>query len=176
MTAHGLGVAREAARQIGGAQSRTCPDQAAARLLARRSGWRSRSAGSNAGPRSAAIGTKSRRRQAMISEMSPSAFSCGTMPSVKPVSSTRCAFITSERRICSPPARSSTAPRSITALQASDGKGRGRRRRRGLDRARASASGVTRRPITRSPIVGLEAVDAHILRPAAGPKSAATGR
>jgi hypothetical protein len=74
MTAHGLGGAREAAREIGGAQHRTCPDQAA-RGLARRSGWWARSAESNAGPRSAATGTKSRKRQAMISEVSPSAFS-----------------------------------------------------------------------------------------------------
>src|SRR5271170_7961015 len=48
MTAHGLRVAREAARQIGGAQHRTCPAYAAARALARRSGWRSWSAESNA--------------------------------------------------------------------------------------------------------------------------------
>jgi hypothetical protein len=75
MTAHGLGVAREAARQLGGADHGTSPDQAAARELARRSGWRARRVESNAGPRSAATGTKSRRRQAMISEMSPSAFS-----------------------------------------------------------------------------------------------------
>src|SRR5271169_80460 len=85
MTAHGLRVAREAARQIASlADHGACPAYAAARALARRSGWRSRSAESNAGPRSAATGTKSRRRQAMISEVRPSAFSRGTMPSVKP--------------------------------------------------------------------------------------------
>ena len=41
--AHGLGIAREAARQIGGlADHGASRDQAAARALARRSGWRSR--------------------------------------------------------------------------------------------------------------------------------------
>ena len=82
VTAHGLGIAREAARQIGGcADHGSSRDQAAARALARSSGWRSRSAARIAGPRSSAVGTKSRRRQAMISEVRPSAFNCGTAPS-----------------------------------------------------------------------------------------------
>ena len=54
--------------------------QAAARGLARRSGWRSSNAARIAGPCSAA-GMKSRRRQAMISEVRPRAFNCGTAPS-----------------------------------------------------------------------------------------------
>jgi hypothetical protein len=43
MAAHGLGIARGAARQIGSlADHGTSRDQAAVRALARRSGWRSR--------------------------------------------------------------------------------------------------------------------------------------
>ena len=99
VAAHGLGIAREAARQIGGADHGASRGQAAARALARRRGWRSKIAPS-IGPRSSAVGTKSRRRQAMISEARPSAFHCGTAPSEKPVSSTRCAPVTSERRTC----------------------------------------------------------------------------
>ena len=57
VAAHGLGVAREAARQIGGlADHGASPDQAAARARAPRSGWRSRSAARIAGPRSSAVG------------------------------------------------------------------------------------------------------------------------
>src|SRR3984893_2726424 len=123
MAAHGLGIAREAARQIGGgADHGASRDQAAARALARSSGWRSKIAPSIAAPPLApgpVTGRNSRRRQAMISEVRPSALSCGTAPSEKPVSSTRCAPMISDRRICCPPARSSTAPRSMTALQAS---------------------------------------------------------
>ena len=89
MTAHRLGVAREAARQLGSARHRTCPDQAAARLLVRRIGCRSRSAAKIAGPQSGAVGTKSRSRQAMISETRPSAFNWPTMPPVKSVNSIR---------------------------------------------------------------------------------------
>src|SRR5882724_1453541 len=74
MTAHRLGIAREAARQIGSsADHGASRNQAAARALARRSGWRSRIAPRIAGPRSSAVGTKRRRRQAMISEMRPNA-------------------------------------------------------------------------------------------------------
>ena len=76
VAAHGLGIAREAARQIGGgADHGASRGQAAARTLARRSGWRSKIAPRIAGPRSSAVGTKSRRRQAMISEVRPSALS-----------------------------------------------------------------------------------------------------
>src|ERR1700756_1712131 len=51
VTAHGLGVAREAARQLGGcADHGSSPDQAAARGWARRSGWRSSNAARVAGP------------------------------------------------------------------------------------------------------------------------------
>ena len=82
VAAHGLGIARETARQIGG---ELITDHLAIRRQRGHwrasSGWRSRSAARIAGPRSSAAGTKSRRRQAMISEIRPSAFSCGTAPS-----------------------------------------------------------------------------------------------
>jgi hypothetical protein len=45
MTAHGLGIAREAAREIGSADHSASPDQAAAWLLACRRVWRPRIAG-----------------------------------------------------------------------------------------------------------------------------------
>src|ERR1700730_3562258 len=51
VAAHRLGIAREAARQIGGgADHGASRDKAAARALARRSGWRSKIAPSIAAP------------------------------------------------------------------------------------------------------------------------------
>jgi len=152
MAAHGLGIAREAARQIGsGADHGASRDQAAARAWARRSGWRSRIAARIAGPRSAAVGTKSRKRQAMISEVRPSALSCGTAPSEYPVSSTRCVLIHDKGaadlqpagKIEHGPAIDDGAPGLVMrkAGRAVDAEGL----------MGASASGVIRRPMTRSP-------------------------
>ena len=63
VAAHGLGIAREAARQIGGgADHGSSRDQAAARALARSSGWRSRSAARIA--RSAILGDRHEQAQA----------------------------------------------------------------------------------------------------------------
>ena len=120
VTAHGLGIAREAAREIGGSliigSSR---DHAAARVLARSSGWRSRSAARIAGPRSAAIGTNSRKRQAMISEVRPEGLQL--RHSTIGIAGEFDAMHAHHQRAADllSPARSSTAPRSSTAFQAS---------------------------------------------------------
>ena len=81
------------------------------------------------------------------------------MPSEKPVSSMRCAPMTRERRSCRPPARSSTAGRRA-ALQARPARGRGLRspsavRDPCLGRDKAADDALA--------IIGLEAVDAHVL-------------
>ena len=93
------------------------------------------------------VGMKRRRRQLMISEVSPSAFSRGTMPSVNPVSSSRCAFITRERRMPKPLSSRSEAPRSSTIASASFGA------TAGVSSPNASAThcAATRRPRMRSP-------------------------
>src|ERR1700730_1877435 len=75
MAAHRLRVAREAARQIASlADHDGSRDQAAARARVPMIGWRSKRAARIAGPRSGVAGRNSRRRQAMISEVRPSAF------------------------------------------------------------------------------------------------------
>ena len=178
MAAHGLGIAREAARQIAAAlitaHLRIRPRRG---LRAPSSGWRSRRAARIAGPRSSAVGTKSRRRQAMISETRPSAFSCGDRAVGKAGELDAAARSSrAQRRSCRPPARSSTAPRSRTALQASS-----RREGRGPVDAEALIDAVERLGRHEAAdhalaVIGLEAVDAHVRRPAAGPRSAAGGR
>ena len=98
----------------------------------------------------------------MISEMRPSAFNCDTAPSEKPVSSTRQALITGARRSCRPPARSSTAPRRRRRARPHRRTGRGRRRRQGSHNPgeRLGRHQPADHPLA---VIGLEAVDAHVL-------------
>ena len=147
MAAHRLGIARETVRQVGGLSGhRRRPIKPRCdRRPAPADGARARRRGSSGPP--APTGTNRRSRQAMISEVSPIAFNRSTMPSVKPQSSTRCAFITSERRTSSPSARCNTPPLSNTVANAATGASAGA----SSPNACATQAGETWRPMTRSP-------------------------
>ena len=177
MAAHGLGVAREAARQIGGgADHGASRDQAAARALARSSGWRSRSAAKDR--RAAIFGGRHEEPQAPGDDFRGEAERlqlrhgavgiAGELDAMR-VHHQRAADLQIAGEIEHGAAIDDGAPGFVRrkAGGAVDAERLIERCERfGRDEAADDALAV----------IGLEAVDAHVRRPAAGPRSAAAGR